>query len=203
MEYDIMKTKTHITIGKKAITIVKPNTVTQEDINELILGVKENHGFISIKGYTTAKGEVANYLVQPLGDNGYINIINKSLVELENVKNEKGFSQDVFEQAKIELETSFNKTINNEHNKTDNYNKEKKGFYGHSKSDSLYIKDIVIIKKVTITKGEKKIVKSAEKTLAKKYIRNKLSIGKYQGTFKLDSSKFEELSFNNTTITNS
>lgn len=197
-----MKTKTNIKIGKKAITIVKPNTVTQEDINDLILDVKENHGFISIKGYTTAKGEKANYLVQPLGNNGYINIINKSLAELENVKNEKGFSQDVFEQAKKELEESFNKTLNNEHQRTNNYNKEKKAFYGHSKEDCLYIKNIVIIKKETIKQGDKKQVKSAEKTLAKKHIRNKLAIGKYQGTFKLDSSKFEELTFNNTTITN-
>jgi len=196
-----MKTTTQ-KIGQKSTTIVKPNQLTNEEINTLILETRTNHGFISIKGYVNSQGAVTNYLVQPLGENGYKNLIQKSIDEIDQLENKKEFDEVIFKLAKKELKESFNKTLNDEHNITNNYSKETKGFYSHEDNDATYIRNIVIVKREVLIEGEKKVVKSREKTLAKNYLKNRLPIGKYQGCFKLDSSKFEQLTFNKTSIIN-
>jgi len=196
-----MDTQLKNTFGKKAKNLQPTTKLTNQEINEKILETRVNHGFISIKGYTTAKGDVCNYLVQPLGDGGYIRIVKESLEQIDAIKN-NNFTEDIFKKAIEEMKVSFNKTLNDEHNRTDNYSKETKGFYSHEENDAIYVKDIVIVKREQLVKGEHKQVKSAEKTLAKQYLRNNLPIGKYQGTFKLDKDKFEQITFNKTSIIN-
>jgi hypothetical protein len=187
--------------GKKAKNVQPTTQLTNQEINEKILETRTNHGFISIKGYRNQKGDVCNYLVQPLGDGGYIRIVKESLEQIDAIENNK-FTEDIFKQAVEEMKVSFNKTLNDEHNITNNYTKETKGFYSHEENDAIYVKDIVIVKREELVKGERKKVNSREKTLAKKYLKNKLPIGKYQGTFKLDKDKFEQITFNKTSIIN-
>jgi len=172
---------------------------TNQEINALIEETRENKGFISIKGYENAKGAITDYIVQPLGPNGYKRLIQESLDQINNIENTK-FDKEVFNAAKSELIASFEKTLNDEHNRVNNYSKEKTGFYSHEDNDCTYIRNLVVVRRIVRVPGEYKEVKSRPKTLAKNFIRRNLPISKYQGTFKLDSSKFDEIRFDKNII---
>lgn len=190
-----MKKTTNKMLGQKAVNTAIKSTQTTEEIKKIIVDAETNHGFISIRGYENQKGAVTNYLVQPLGEHGYHRILNECLEKVDDVPN-KGFDDDVFEKAKAELKASWTKSLNGGHGIKNNYSKENKGFYSHSENESVYIRNVVIVSKKVLIEGVYPKVNSAQKTIAKRYIKKQLPIGKFQNTFKLTSGKFETVAFN-------
>jgi hypothetical protein len=171
------------------------------DLNTLeaqIDAIRTNNGFVSIRGYKSESGRVANILVQPLGPNGYERLVKESLEQVKsgNVTKPDNVDQDVWEKAIESQLTSWEKTLAGGHGRKNNFEKkeDKKEFYQHvDNGNTMYIKNIRIIRKNVITEGEYKKVNSRPLTIAKKLLVKQTPVNKYQGCFKLDTGKFDSI----------
>ena len=171
------------------------------NIREIIRLASTNNGFISIKGYeSSSSGQVANFLVQPLGKDGYEKMIRKAMLEAPLMKRPSEYDEELWAKAQEGQMKSWQKTLDGEIRRKNNYVKEEKAFYGHADNDAVYIKNFVTVKKEVTTQGVFKKVNSAALTLAKKYIRNQSCLKKYGATLKLEIGKFESVKYKGVTI---
>ena len=132
------------------------------NIREIVRLATTNHGFISVKGYhSRSNGQIANFTLQPLGANGYENLLKKSIDEAKKLKRPtEKFSEEVWQKAMEGQIASWEKSLGEGHGRKNNYSSEDKGFDNHSENDALYIRNVVVIKKDVTTEGEFKSVKS-------------------------------------------
>ena len=171
------------------------------DLNTLeaqIDAIRTNNGFVSIRGYKSESGRVANILVQPLGENGYTRLVKESLdqVKAGNVTKPDNVDQDVWDKAIESQSASWEKTLGEGHGRKDNFEKkeDKKEFYKHADNgDTMYIKNIRIMRKDVITEGVFKPVNSRPLTIAKKLLVKQTPVNKYKGCFILGKGKFDSL----------
>jgi hypothetical protein len=172
------------------------NLVSSVDLIAALGGI---HGcrFASLTYTSKESGEVARHNVL-LGFN-YQNSVEKSLLELEIMRPTLNGIDAI---AADELLTSFQKTLNGTQ---DGYTKghvyvdtSVKGLKVNTNDDSLQLFGLVQ-SKVIITPGVHKIVKSAEKTIAKNKLRKALPIGKFR-EYALDSGAIHGARMNGETI---
>ena len=177
------------------------NMSAMDNIREIVRLASTNHGFISIKSYESGgSGQVADFLVQPLGENGYANLLEKSIVEAKKLERPSKFDEELWNKALTAQIASWEKTLGEGHDRKDNYSKGEKAFYGHEDNDAVYIRNFVIVKKTVTTEGEFKTVKSRPLTICKKHIRKNVSLSKYQANLKLEIGKFASVKYNGVTI---
>ena len=174
-------------------------TEIRTQINE----AKENHGFIAIRGYRSESGRIANVTLQPLGPDGYHNLIRKSIAQVEagDVVKPSDIDQDVWDAAIASQLASWQKSLAGEHDRKDKFTKDAKGFYSHDEQgDVITVRNVRIIRKDVIVEGEFKKVNSRPLTIAKSKLVKQTEVGNYQGSFKLEVGKFDRIRFNRTEI---
>jgi hypothetical protein len=167
------------------------NALTRKALS-VIAQAETNHGFISVVGYVTEDGKIANYTLQPLGEYGYHKIVKEAIeMEIENPK----FSKETWEKALASQRASWQKTLDGGHGKKDNFQKVDKGFY--LKDGYIYIRNVIVIKSKTIQEGEYKPKKFKNDFFeAKDYIRRQAKrLKKYRATFKIAEGKFQDIKF--------
>lgn len=171
------------------------------NIRAIIKMAEENNGFISIKGYVSkSSGQVADFIVQPLGDQGYIKKVKQALEQAKQLVKPKDFSQETWDVALAEKIASYEKTLGEGHGRKDSFSKEKKGFYGHDDNDAVYIRNVVKVSKKVHVEGEFKKVNSRPKTIVKKWIHDQTCLKTYQATFKLEEGTFDKVTYKGTSF---
>jgi hypothetical protein len=170
------------------------------NVREIIRLASTNHGFISVNGYTSKSGQIANITVQPLGADGYHKLIAKSIAEAPQLERPSKFDEETWAKALEGQIKSWQKTLDGGHERKNNFTKESKGFDNHAENDAVYIRNFVIISKDVTTEGEYKTVNSAPLTKAKGYLRKNTAVGKYQGQMKLEIGTFNTVKFKGATI---
>jgi len=177
------------------------NNATATSIREEIATATANNGFIAVAGYKSKSGQVANITLQPLGSGGYHRLIHESiaLVESGNVVKPNNISEEVWGVAVNEQLASWRKTLDGGHGRRNGYKQKSKGFYGHDRDESedtaVYIRNVVVVSKTILEKGEFKEVKSRDKTLAKKALVRQTPLAKYQACLKLREGYFSRLAW--------
>jgi hypothetical protein len=171
-------------------------SASMDNVRTIITLAETNNGFIHIKGYESrGSGQIADVTVQPLGEKGYEKLLNEAIADSASFVKPDGVDDELWNKALTAQIKSWQKSLDGEHNRKNNFEKQEKGFYGHSENDAIYIKNVVIVKKEVIKKGEFKKVNSAPLTILKAKIRKMSRIGKYQGSYKLEMGTFESVSF--------
>jgi hypothetical protein len=174
-----------------------------KQIRKAVNEARENHGFIAISRYRSENGRIANITLQPLGADGYHNLIRKSLEQVEagNVDKPNGINQAVWDQAVEEQCASWRKTLSGGHNRKNKFTKDAKGFYTHEEQgDIVTIRNVRIVRKDVLVEGDCPATKSRPLTVAKKLLVGQTPVYYYQGSFKLKPEKFDRIRFNRTEI---
>jgi hypothetical protein len=187
-------------LDKAFKTTQEVETITTAGIRDVLITAKTNNGFISIVGYKSANGNVANFLVQPLGEHGYLNKIKECLEFIKTLEIPDQFEYNTWCQAVIEKIASWEKSLAGEHKRINKFNKVNKGVYTHDDSKAVYIKNVVTVLHQPIVVSEKKHVNSSQLTLAKNYINDLSPLGAYKSCFKLVQGNFEKVAFNKIVI---
>ena len=168
-------------------------------ITDVIKMTEENFGFICISRYESEEGEIASFCVQPLGENGYINLIEKSIKWGCNIDNPfQDISDDIWEEARKSQIKSWENTLVKEKEdslKEKPFTKIKRGFYYNHKRDCTSVFNVVIINKKIHQKGNKKDP-SKPFFIVKKWLRDNGPVGRYRGTFNLIPGKFKRIAWN-------
>ena len=179
------------------------NTFTSSlsaDIAESIKSLAEEGCRIgTIHEYTNTEGEVSNQQIL-IGFN-YGNMLKS---DLQTLKNYKPAVSSVEMVAHSELIASIEKsiesfekgTVNENYTNADTYENIGNGVKMHKES-GFYHFDAIVIKKDVIkpSEGEKKIVNSSAKTLAKKRLEKMLKRSKFR-QFKIAPDSFNRIVFN-------
>lgn len=176
---------------------------TAKEIREKIAETKTNHGFIAINGYRSEAGRVMNVTLQPLGDNGYHNLIRQSIEQVEkgDIVKPESVDQEVWDEAIQSQMESWQKSLAGEQGRLNKFSKDEKGFYTHDEQgDTITVRNVRIIRKEIIVEGEYKTVNSRPLTIAKKLLVAQTPVSTYQGSFKLEVGKFDRIRFNRTEI---
>jgi hypothetical protein len=174
-----------------------------QEIRKAVSDAKENHGFIAITRYRSNSGRIANITLQPLGPDGYHNLVRKSLEQVEagNIEKPNGVDQSVWDKAIEQQCASWHKTLDGGHDRKNGFQKNAKAFYTHEgQNDTVTIRNVRIIKKSIIVEGSEPTTRSRPLTIAKKLLVGQTPMYDYQGTFKLEPSKFDKIRFNRTEI---
>ena len=168
-------------------------------IVDIIKMTEENYGFICISKYKSEEGEISSYCLQPLGEDGYINLIKKSIdwgLKIDNPF--QNISDDIWERAKRSQIESWKNTLakkDEESLKENAFTKIKRGFYYNHKRDCASVFNVIIINKKVHQKGNKK-EPSKSYFIAKKWLRDNGPIGKYRVTFNLIPDNFKRIAWN-------
>ena len=172
------------------------NLVSAVDIIAALGGI-EGCRFASLTYTAKESGEVARHTVL-LGFN-YKTSVEKSLLELEIIRPSLTGIDAI---AADELLESFRKTLNGTQ---DGYTKAEtyadtavKGLKVNTVDNSLQLFGLVQ-SKVVLTPGNFKVVKSAEKTIAKNKLRKELPVGKFR-EYALDNGAIHGARINGETI---
>jgi len=168
------------------------------EIRNIVTEARTNHGFIAITRYRSDSGRIANVTLQPLGPDGYHNLIRKSLEQVENgdVEKPNGIDQSVWNEAIKSQCESWKKTLDGGHDRKDKFSKENKAFYVHEEQgDTITVRNVRIIRKDVLVEGDQPSTKSRPLTIAKRLLIGQTPAYYYQGSFKLDPEKFDKIKF--------
>lgn len=163
--------------------------------------------YVALMGYVNSQGEISNYSF--LLNISYPKAVQKSILLLsqlnfESSKKEVKWSKEEFLLAKNELTQSLLLSSQGENHSTSEAayqeiygygGKKLKGCKLHSETHFIHLYGF-IVHRLVVRAGEKKVVKSSGKTLAKNWLRSNLPIGKFV-QFRLEHLKYERLSLGN------
>jgi len=189
--------------------------VAKSLIRDVVESAKTNHGFICLTGYQSDTGKLANFVLQPYGENGYVRLVRESLEVLERQEldlpeelHDQLISQATWNEAILEQIASFRKTLDGGHGRKDRKEKIDKGFY--ELDGSVYVANVRIVKvhetdeqaehNATLDPAKVKKVPVSAKAKAKKWLRDNTPVSNYRGQFRLDADKFDRIAFSGTVI---
>jgi hypothetical protein len=179
-----------------------------EYYKKIFSNVRPNSTFLSIKEYTNNAGEIANYTI--CFNVSYKNAIAKSyeIIDSLDLNKIKKFKKSILKEAKTELLSSFEESLNGENKDYTNsevysniYDYDGKLITGlklHKSDNILHINGIKVSKNVVLP-GFYKDVNSSDKTLAKKYLKSLTPLNNFI-QLKLQPARFKELSVDKMTI---
>jgi hypothetical protein len=173
------------------------------EIREQVEKARTNHGFIAITRYRSNSGRISNITIQPLGPDGYHNLVRKSLEQVETgeVEMPSGVEESDWNEAIKQQCASWRKTLDGGHGRKDNFKQANKAFYTHPKNgDTITVRNVRIIRKEILVEGDKPTPRSRPVTVAKKLLVAQTPMYHYQGSFKLDPEKFDYCRFSGTTL---
>lgn len=168
-------------------------------IVEVLRKARDTGGLIRITGYRNSSGEVADYTVRLLGSDGYKKLVQASLkmVMNEELAKPELIDVDTWLLAKNEQVESWGKTLEGGHARSfETAIEDVDGLYGRNNAEpeTVWLHNLELVDKKTISVGDKKEVNSRPKTLAKNYIRDNVPLKTYLGQMVLKPGKFDSVS---------
>jgi len=163
---------------------------TKKIIDEANRGSKK----LRITNYAASSGSLSTMDVELLDpENGYHEMIKKSLILLPTIPNSGGADEELFKTAKEQLEKSFKKTLEGTHSRKESNQVESDDRYRYGLNNGdvnqVVIMHMKSLNTVTHTAAPEK--KQRELTIVKDSIRKRLPIGKYNGKIILSPGKFD------------